>query len=263
MMRLLSAAIAFALASAAAGAAASNPAVPIALTVFPCATDAGAPPNLTATKMQRPPSRVQVTPAWQRSGAVWNASIALDAGRYWVKVDSQHCSGQLVHWMAIPGATRHLTLVINKLKSWTLDEDWAPGIIYGYLPAPGSTVEVMRADNLAGETWRTVSTDGDSYQTGYLRAGPYVVRITFGDVVVSRAVTLGHTFETMTVRADLTTADASRIVQQQASGSRWVHAVSANHVRITSLQLGAASANGWTTAQLAPAIDAQADIRAR
>ena len=155
--------------------------------------------------------------------------------------------------MAIPGAQRHLALTINEANVRPIDGGSFYGIIYGYLPTPTATVEVMRADTLLGEqTRKSVPTDGDTYQIGSLYPGPYVVRIAFGNVVASRDVTIGRTSDTVTVRADLTIDDAARIVQEQADGSHFVHVPNSQSTDAKSFVLGAASVNGWTTKPLPP-----------
>ncbi len=262
-MKLLSIGTALALAALGASAVASGQSVPLQLTVFPCAADSAAPPSLSAWDWRRAPSvKIQPAPSWQRIGAIWQGSLTLAPGRYMLYADSPHCSGSYVHWVGIPGEQRHLTLTINKLKSGTLVDGLHYGLIYGYLPAPSATVEVMRADSLAGEqTRRPVPTDGDTYQIANLTPGQYVVRVTFGGVVTSRDVTLGRTSDTFTVRADLTPADAARMVDQQAAGSRFVYVKNDQDVRMTRLVLGAASANGWTTEPLPPTTSAGREPR--
>lgn len=252
-MRHFSIAAAFALAMAGAGAVASDQAVPLQLTVFPCAADSAVAPTLSPWAMQRPPSRIPVTPDWQRVGPVWKGSLTLAPGAYMLIINSPHCSGGALRWVAIPGAQRHLALTINEANVRPIDGGSFYGIIYGYLPTPTATVEVMRADTLLGEqTRKSVPTDGDTYQIGSLYPGPYVVRIAFGNVVASRDVTIGRTSDTVTVRADLTIDDAARIVQEQANGSHFVHVPNSQSTDAKSFVLGAASVNGWTTKPLPP-----------
>ncbi|MGA8534136.1 MAG: hypothetical protein WB615_08520 [Candidatus Tumulicola sp.] len=261
-MKLLSIGIAFALAMLGQGALASEQTVQLQVTVFPCATDSAAAPSLRAWALQRPPAQIAETPAWERIGSVWQASLTLAPGPYMLSAESPHCSGEGEPWVAIPGAQRHLALTVNRMNVKSIDGDSLIGIIYGSLPAPAATVEVMRAGSLLGEqTRRSVPTDGDTYQIGYLHSGPYVVRITFGNVVVSRDVTIGRTLDAAAVRADLSTGDAAAIVQQQATGSRFVHVPNGQKIRAVSFELGAASADGWTTQPLAPPSDYRTDVQ--
>ena len=251
-MRSFSIASAFVLAMVGASAVASDQTVPLQLTVFPCAADSAIAPTLRVWSMQRPPSKIPVAPDWQRVGAVWEGSLTLAAGAYMLGADSPHCHAYS-RWMAIPGALRHLVITVNTENVKTIDGSSFNGTIYGYLPAPTATVEIMRLDRLLGEqTRKPVPTDGGTYQIGSLYPGPYVVRIAFGDVVASRDVTIGRTFDTLTVRADLTTDDAAGIVQQQANGSHFVHVRNSQNTNAKSFVLGAASVNGWTTKPLPP-----------
>ena len=245
-MKLLSPGIAFTLAVSAIGARASDSAVALQVTVFPCAADAAVAPSLRVISLKQPVSVVKVAPEWQRSGDLWQGSLALDAGRYILNAESPHCSGGVLPWMAIPGAQRRVALTINKIKSVTLDEDQAPGLIYGSLPAPGAVVEVARSDRPSERAPRSAPIDGDTYQINYLRPGRYVVSIAFGEVAVQREVTIGRSVSAMTVRADLTPDVAADIVRQQAAGSHFIHVRNAQNSYSTSFQLGAASADGWT-----------------
>jgi hypothetical protein len=251
-MRTFSIAAAFALAVVGTNAVASDETVPLQLTVFPCAADSAVAPTLSAWTMQQPPSKIPVTPAWQRTGAVWEGSLALARGAYMLSADSPHCHAYS-RWMAIPGAQRHLAITINTENVKTIGGSLFDGTIYGYLPTPTATVDVTRAGGSLGEqTRKSVPTDGDTYQISGLYPGRYAVRIAFGKVVATRDVTIGRTFDTLTVRADLSTADAASIVQQQANGSRFVQAPNSQKTNAKSFELGAASANGWTTKPLAP-----------
>ena len=252
-MRLLAIAAALGLAALGANGAASDQGVSLLLTVFPCANDSAAPPALRAWAMKKLAPEVPVVPAWEHAGATWQGTMTLEAGAYIFTADSPHCSSGEARWIAIPGAQRHFAITLNKVKSMTLDAGTAYGSVSGFLPAPAATVEVFRA----GETGQKqlcgpVPTDGNTYQLVFLRPGRYVVRIAFGDVAVNRTLTIGRTIETLTVRADLTADDAASIVRQQAAGSHFVYAVDGEHVRHTTLQLGAATANGWTTASPSP-----------
>lgn len=261
-MRMLSMSIALALATLGASAVASGGSVALQLIVFPCAADSAVAPTLRAWALQRPPALVQTTPSWQHLGPVWEGSLTFAPGVYMFSAESLHCSGGASRWVAIPGAQRHLTLTVNKENARTIDGNLSPGTVYGYLPAPTATVEIMRAGALIGEqTRQSVPTDGDTYQVGYLRPGPYVVRIAFGDVVASRDVTIGRTFDTVTIRADFTTEDAASIVAQQAGGSRFVPVPNDQHIHAVSFELGAATADGWTTEPLAPPSDYQPDVQ--
>ena len=62
-MRHFSIAAAFALATVGVGAVASDQAVPLRVTVFPCAADSAIAPTLRVWSMQRPPSKIPVMPA--------------------------------------------------------------------------------------------------------------------------------------------------------------------------------------------------------
>ena len=86
-MRPFSIAAAFALAMAGAGAVASDQAVPLQLTVFPCAADSAVAPTLSPWAMQRPPSKIPVTPDWQRVGPVWKGSLTLAPGAYMLIIE--------------------------------------------------------------------------------------------------------------------------------------------------------------------------------
>lgn len=245
-MRLLAIAAAFTLAAFGANGAASDQSVPLVLTVFPCAADAAAPPALRAWAMKRLMPEVHLSPVWERTGPVWQGSIAFEPGAYIFSAESPHCSSGEARWIAIPGAQRHFAVTINRVKSITLDAGTAYGSIYGYLPVPGATVEIAPAGKAGGEDpRRPVLTDGDTYQIVFLRPGPYEVRIAFGGVAVSRTVTVGRTIDTFMVRADLTADDAASIVRQQANGSRFVHHPKGQSGSTVSLELGAASAAGW------------------
>ncbi len=182
--------------------------------------------------------------------ANWNAVVAMPPGRYMVTANSAHCSGGFENWVAIPGAQRRLALTINKRKVGTIGGE-SFGLVYGFLPSSVARVEVMRADGVLGEqTRRTAQIDGDTYEVQNLYPGPYVVRVSFGNVIASREVVVGRTYDGLTVRADLTTDEAASIVRQQASGSHFVHVPNYQNVVAVSFRLGAASAGGWVTEPL-------------
>jgi hypothetical protein len=244
-MNILSIGAAFALATIGATALAADQSISLQVTVFPCEADATVAPSLGVTAITRPPAKVDVAPSWRWTGSVWQADVALPPGRYLIGANSPHCSGEYENWMAIPGAERHLALTINKRKIGTIGDTL--GVVYGVLPTSDARVEILRADGLSAEqTRRTAQLDGDTYQVQNVRPGTYVVRVSFGDVLASRTVTVGRTYDGLTVRADLTVTEAASIVRQQANGSRFVRAPNDQN-RAVSFQLGAASAGAWTT----------------
>lgn len=250
-MKNVLAGIALVLAATTAGAISSDRTVTLQLTVFPCAADAAAAPALSLWSMQRPPQNMNLAPDWQRAGSVWQASLALAPGRYMIGAGSSHCTGGYAQWIALPGAPRHLAFTLNKQGARTIGGSFE-GLVYGYLPVPVATVDVVPSDDSgAQQTRRSVPTDGDTYQIGFLRPGRYVVRVSFGDVTASHDVTVGRTFDSLTVRADLTTGDGASIVRQEAEGSRFVRAPNAQQTHAVAFELGSASAGGWTTSSSA------------
>lgn len=234
----------------------SPQAVELSLTVFPCVKDAALEPTLRISDIAQTFANVPIKSTWTTRTSDWQTTVTVPVGHYIVSAIYPHCTGETEQWVAIPGAARHLAITMNKSKVTTVDEDMYAGAIYGTLPSPAARVEVMEANSAIGEqTRRSAMTDGDTYQIGHLRSGDYVVRVVFGNVIASRAVHVPKDTYGPAVRADLTSADALSLVGQQASGSKFVPVPNVEKEPAVTFRLGAASANGWTTAPLIPPSD--------
>ena len=219
-------------------------------------------PRLSVTGVAKTFGEVPVSTTWSASNGSWGTTFSVPPGHYIVSSGSPHCTGETEQWVALPGGIRHVVITLNKTMVATVDENMYAGAIYGYLPTAAARVEVMRADGIIGEQGRrTAMVDGDTYQIGHLRAGDYVVRVTFGDVVASKAIHVPNDSYGTTVRADLTTADALSLVRQQAEGSGFVPIATYKNEPAETFKLGAASIDGWITAPLIPPSDYRPDAQ--
>ncbi len=224
-------------------------AVRVEVQVFPCEQGLAVTPTIGVSNLERQFARVAVSPTWSRMKSTWVARFSVPAGYYAVYARSDYCTGASEQWVAIPGELRHIAITLNKPPHIIgLDENMFADTVYGRLPTPVSRVEVMRVDSIVGEQGRRVATlDGSSYQLGYLREGPYIVRVTFGNVVVSREVVFPPHAYGFAIEADLTPHDAQVLVQQQESGSGFVDVPNYGHTKASTFRYGRAAVSGWST----------------
>lgn len=250
-------------ATAGAAEAISSPAASISITVFECVHDAGSPPVLRVTDIDKILASVPVTPQWYFQEPVWKTTISVPSGHYIFHARTKHCTGESEQLVAIPGIVRHLTITLDEkdeqapgtIQSVKVDEDMYASAVYGVLPSAIARVELMSLTSPIGEqTRQTAKVDGDVYEFDHLMPGRYVVRIVYGDILVSREVIIPSNVYGAVVRADLTAEEASRIVQVQASGSGFVSVENYAHEQEQRLRLGSAVVDGWTN-QLIPPSD--------
>lgn len=229
----------------------------VAVTVFECLHDPAAPPELRVYDIDGIFAADSVAPKWTFEKPAWNATISVPAGHYIFSAHTKHCTGETEQIVAIPNRTRHVTLTLDErqeanAKPFTIriDEDMYASVVYGLLPSPATRVEIMSADSILGEqTRRTGKIDNGVYEFDHMKSGRYVLRLTFGDIVVSREVTVPPNQYGLTVRADLSPSDASQIVQEQAAGSGIVP-LHYNGPALQTFHKGNASVDGWATEPL-------------
>lgn len=223
--------------------------VSVAVQVFPCDKALGVAPTLRVDNLEAKFASVSVSPNWSRTESTWVGLFTVPAGHYAVYATSEHCAGESEQWVAIPGEPRHVAITLDKPPHViTLDENMFADAIYGRLPTPASRVEIMRADSIVGEQSRQVALlDGSSYQLGHLSAGSYIVRIAFGNVVVSREVIFPPHAYGFSIEADLTPEDGQLLVEEQESGSGFVDIPTYDHTKASTFQRGRAAADGWST----------------
>jgi hypothetical protein len=242
--------------------------VDVRIEVFSCASGASDQPELRIWKLTYPTfAAVPVDPRWLFDGRTWQTTVSVPRGHYIVDSFSKNCSGHGEQWVAAPGQLRHITEALNEAlkgdgRITSVDENMYAGAVYGQLPAAPARVEMMSAGSVVGEqTRRTATVDGDVYQINYLRHGSYVLRIVFGDVVVSRQVTVPDHVYGPVVRADLTPSDAAEIVRAEAAGAGFVTVRYNGTEPLKTFRLGNASVDGWTTNPLLPPSDYRPDVQ--
>ncbi len=223
--------------------------VSVAVQVFPCDQGLAAAPTLTVENLEATFAAVPVSLYWSRTKSTWVGRFSAPAGHYLLRALSVHCSGESEQWVAIPGELRHVAITLNKPPHVAnIDENMFADAVDGRLPSPASRVEVMRADSVVGEQGRRVATlDGSSYQLGNLSEGPYIVRVTFGNVVVSREVVFPPHVYGFAIEADLTPEDAQVLVQEQESGSGFVDVPNYGTTKASTFRYGRAAVSGWST----------------
>ena len=219
--------------------------------VFPCSPDTADRPDLTVDDVAKAFAAVPASPHWSFEGQSWKTKVAIADGHYVVHARTKKCSGKSEQWVAVAGEPRHVVITLNKGPDvFTLDENMFTGAVYGTLPSELARVEIMSADSVFGEQTRTAAViDGDLYQIGHLRSGEYVLRVAFGGVVVSRAITIPTRPYGTAIRADLTSSEARAIVSAQAAGSGFA-SVRIKEDTAHIYHLGSASVDGWTTEPL-------------
>jgi len=234
------------------------PTAQVTATIFECAYDANDAPTLRIADVDRLFAPVPVTPQWSFQEPIWQTTVAVPVGHYIINARTKHCTGESEQLVTIAGQTRHVTVTLNdrvtpnKLTA-RIDEDMYASAVYGFLPSLPSRAEIMAADSTIGEqTRRSATIDGNFYEFDHLKAGRYVVRLVFGDIVVSREVVIPKDIYGATVRADLTARDASEIVRTQAAGTGYVPVENYMHEKVETHRLGPATVDGWTNQFTAP-----------
>ncbi|HVR48077.1 MAG TPA: hypothetical protein VMT95_15710 [Candidatus Binatia bacterium] len=234
------------------------PTAQVTATVYECAHDANDSPTLRIADVDRLFASVPVTPQWSFQEPVWQTTVALPVGHYIIDSRTKHCTGESEQLVAIAGQTRHVTVTLDYQATPTkfiarVDENMYASAVYGVLPSLPSRVEIMAADSIIGEqTRRPATIDGNFYEFDHLRSGRYVVRVVFGDVVASREVVIPKDVYGATVRADLTTGEASEIVRTQAAGTGYFTVKNYMHEKVETHRLGPATVDRWTNELTAP-----------
>jgi hypothetical protein len=228
----------------------------VAVSVFECTHNAADPPELRIYDLDKIFAADSIEPNWSFEKPVWKATISVPAGHYILHANTKRCAGESEQLVAIVGHTRHVTMTLDEKQEVNgkiiarIDEDMDASAVYGLLPSAATRIELMSADSLVGEqTRQTGKVDGSIYEFDHLRSGRYVLRATYGDIFVSREVTVPPNEYGATVRADLSPEDASQIVKEQAAGSNFVP-VNYNGPPLQTYRIGHASVDGWTTEPL-------------
>ena len=168
----------------------------LSITVFDCTPHSGKAPSLFIEDIDRRFTSVPVSPRWTTGPPVWRTTVQIQAGHYIVSAGSSPCGGETEQLVALAGYTRHLAITLNRVVTRagrvamvTVDEDMYAGAVYGILPNPMSSVEMMSATSIIGEqTRRTAKIDGMVFEFDHMIPGRYVLRLDAGDVAVSREV---------------------------------------------------------------------------
>jgi hypothetical protein len=203
---------------------------------------------------------VPVAPQWSFEEPVWKTTLSIPGGHYIFESHTKRCAGESEQLVVIPGQERHVTMTLDerqeasaKTVTVRLDEDMYAAAVYGLLPSLTARVELMSADSLIGEqTRQTAKVDGTIYEFDHMKSGRYVLRVTYGDIVVSREVVIPPNEYGAVVRADLSPEDASQFVQQQAAGSHSVSVDNYMNESIITFRRGPATIDGWSNELIPP-----------
>jgi hypothetical protein len=241
-----------------------TPGAQVAITVFECTHNAADAPELSIDDISKTVESVRLSPQWVFNAPVWETTISIPSGHYIFHTRTKHCSGESEQLVAVQGLARHLTMTLDErhkearprqIQSVRVDEDMYASAVYGVLPSPMVRAEIMSVDSVLGEQTRDpAKIDGTVYEVDHLRAGRYILRISFGEIVVSREVLIPPNIYGSVVRADLTAEDAGRIVALQAAGSGFVPVSNYMKEQVVTFQRGPAVVDGWTN-QLIPPSD--------
>jgi hypothetical protein len=231
------------------------------VSVFECLHDTSAVPELRIWDIDRIFDADSITPHWTFEDPMWTTTVSLPAGHYILHATTQRCAGESEQLVTILNHARQVTITLDDVhdvhpKSFIvrLDENMYASAVYGVLPSPAAQVEIMSADDITGEqTRQSAKIDGSIYEVDHLRPGHYIVRVHFGEVTVSREVSIPQDEYGAVVRADLTPKDASQIVQTQAAGNHFATVGNYMHESITTLRHGSAIVDGWTNELISPA----------
>lgn len=238
------------------------PTAQVTTTVFECAHDASDAPTLRLADLDRLFASVPVNPQWTFETAVWRTTVAVPAGHYILHSRTSHCSGESEQLVAIPGLTRHVTITLDdrqketrsgQIQSVRVDEDMYASAVYGFLPSSTAKVEIMSASSVLGEqTRQAAKVDGTVYEADHLRPGRDILRVSFGEIVVSREVVIPRDIYGALVRADLTAHDAAEIVKIQGAGSGFTLVNRYVPEKVMMFHRGTAVVDGWTNELIPP-----------
>lgn len=240
------------------------PTARVTTTVFECTHDASEAPTLRLDDLDRLFASVPITPQWTFEAPVWKTTVAVPDGHYILHSYTSRCSGESEQLVAIPGLTRNVTITLDErhkqarpgqIQSVRVDEDMFASAVYGVLPTSTAKVDIMSASSVLGEqTRQTAKVDGTVYEADHLRPGRYILRIAFGEVIVSREAVIPRDVYGALVRADLTAHDAAEIVGLQAAGSGFALVDRPSAEKVMMFHRGTAVVDGWTN-QLIPPSD--------
>ncbi|MFY9738327.1 MAG: hypothetical protein WAK11_04655 [Candidatus Cybelea sp.] len=228
--------------------------------MFECLHDAKTAPELRIEDIDRTFAPIAVVPQWTFEDPVWQTTLSIPGGHYIFESHTRRCTGESEQLVAIPGQVHHVTMTLDekheasaKAITVRVDENMYAAAVYGLLPSLAARVELMSGDSLVGEqTRQTAKVDGAIYEFDHLRSGLYVLRVRYGGIAVSREVVIPPNKYGATARTDLTSEDASQIVQMQAAGSHFVPVDNYMHESITAFQRGPATVDGWTNELISP-----------
>jgi len=229
------------------GLAAAAPApVKVNIAVLPCAQDAAAKPDLYLSDIDRRFARLQIHPDWHEAGGVWATRVDVPRAHYIVDASSQHCSGASQQWVALPGGERHVLLALNESKILTTDENMYAAAVYGHIPMPEMSVELLPADSVLGDSGRRSGTiDGDTYQFGHVVPGRYYVVMGFGAVRAARMITVPTKPYGATVEVSMEKSTALGLSQAESAGSRFHEYSDPKFGPYSMFELGPSSDDGW------------------